>query len=35
VGKVRRAVGVALLLGLVGMTGGGCGDEENNQGLSF
>ncbi len=34
-GKVRRAVGVALLLGLAGMTGAGCGDDENNQGVSF
>lgn len=35
-GKVRRAVGVALLLGLVGMTGVGCGDDEgNDQGISF
>lgn len=36
-GKVRRAVGVGLLLGLVGMTGVGCGDDgnENDQGISF
>ena len=33
--KVRRAVGVTLLLGLMGMTGVGCGDEENDQGISF